>query len=136
MGRKILIIDDEPDIVTYLRMLLEDQGYTVISATDAQAGMEMARKQKPDLICLDIMMPKRSGLSLYKDFKMDEELRTIEIIIVSALAGAAYGFKGAKFRKLVPDKSIPEPAAIFEKPVNVGKFIDYINSLLGEEKST
>ena len=134
MGCKILIIDDEPDIVTYLRMLLEDQGYTVIAAMDAQAGMEMASKEKPDLICLDIMMPKRSGLSLYKDFKKDKELRNIEIVIVSALAGAAYGFKGAKFRKLVPDKTVPEPAAIFEKPVNVARFIDYINSLLSKDK--
>ena len=58
----ILIIDDEPDLVTYYKALFEDHNYKVISATDGERGLELARKQAPNLICLDISMPAPSGV--------------------------------------------------------------------------
>lgn len=125
MGRKILIIDDEPDIRQYLKVLLEDQDFTVMSASDGQEGRELIEKEMPDLVCLDIMMPKKTGVALYQEIKVDPKLKKIPCIIISAYE-SAYTFKGQAFRRLVPDKSIPEPLRFFEKPLNIPLFLEFI----------
>jgi CheY-like chemotaxis protein len=124
--KKVLIIDDEPDIVTYLTLLLENHGYEVVSASDGQRGLEMAKKEDPDLVCLDIMMPKKSGVALYQQIKTDPALNRLPCIIISAYE-SAYSFKGEAFRRLVPDKSIPEPERFFEKPLDISVFLDFID---------
>ena len=123
--RKILIIDDEPDIVFYLKTLLEDLNYFTLSANNASTGFSIAQKELPDLICLDIMMPKKSGITLYKEFKEDEKLKDTPVVIISGVE-SAYSFKGPKFRRLIPDTKIPEPLAFFEKPVNIPAFIELL----------
>lgn len=128
-GRKILIIDDEPDIVIYLKLLLENHGYDVVSAPDGEKGLELARDEAPDLVCLDIMMPRMTGVALYRVMKADPKLKKIPCIIVSAYE-SAYSFKGQAFRRLVQDRSIPEPLRFFEKPVDVPVFLDFIDGLL------
>jgi CheY-like chemotaxis protein len=126
--KKILIIDDEPDIVVYLTTLLEDQNFTVVSASDGQQGLELIRKERPDLVCLDIMMPRKTGVALYQEVKMDPELKTIPCIIISAYE-SAYTFKGQAFRRLVQNRAIPEPLRFFEKPLDIPAFLDFINGL-------
>ena len=116
--KKILIIDDEPNIVFYLKTLLEDHKYAVLTALDSDEGCRLAGEELPDLICLDIMMPRKSGVTLYKEFKKNKKLKHIPVIIISGVENA-YSFKEPKFRQLVPDKRIPEPLAFFEKPVDV-----------------
>ena len=59
--KKVLVIDDEPNVVTYIETLLQDNGYDTVSAPDGEVGLEMAKKERPDLITLDITMPKKSG---------------------------------------------------------------------------
>ena len=127
--KKILIIDDEPDVAFYLKTLLEDHGYATMFAHQADDGLKIAHEEKPDLLCLDIMMPKKSGITLYKEFKENENLRHIPVIIISGVE-SAHSFKGPKFRKLIPDHSIPEPVAFFEKPINIPAFLDLVTTLL------
>ena len=133
MDQKILIIDDEPDIVMYLKILLEDHKYTVVSASDGIQGMDLAKKEIPDLICLDIMMPKKTGVALYQEIKTDPRLKDIPVIIISAYE-SAYTFKGNAFRKLVQDKTIPEPLRFFEKPLDIPVFLGFINDFLKKQK--
>ena len=128
-NKLILIIDDEPDIVTYLRLLLENHGYAVITASDGQEGFDRARSEHPDLICLDIMMPRKTGVALYQEIKTDPGLESIPCIIISAYE-SAYTFKGQAFRRLVQDRSIPEPLKFFEKPIDVPVFLDFIDKIL------
>jgi len=123
--RKILIIDDEPDVALYLQTLLEDHNYKTLTAHNADAGCKVALEESPDLIFLDIMMPKKSGISLYKEFKENETLKDIPVVIISGVE-SAYSFKGPKFRKLIPDSRIPEPAAFFEKPVNAAALMEFL----------
>jgi len=132
-SKKILIIDDEPDIVTYLRLLLENHDYDVSSASDGQEGLELAKAEDPDLVCLDIMMPRMTGVALYKEMKTNPKLKKIPCIIVSAYE-SAYSFKGQAFRRLVQDKSIPEPLRFFEKPIDVPVFLDFVDGLLKKAK--
>ncbi len=128
--KKILIIDDEPNIVFYLKTLLEDHNFSVLTALDPDHGFQTADEKLPDLICLDIMMPRKSGVTLYKELKKDKKLKHIPVIIISGVENA-YSFKEPKFRQLVPDKRIPEPLAFFEKPIEVPSFLKKVTTLLG-----
>ncbi len=127
--KKILIIDDEPNIVFYLKTLLEDHNYSPLIAREADEGWKVAQEESPDLICLDIMMPKKSGITLYKELKMDKELKRIPVIIISGVENA-YSFREPKFRRLVPDKKIPEPSAFFEKPIDVPAFLEFLTKII------
>jgi len=131
--QKILIIDDEPDIVMYLTTLLEDHDYNVVSASDGQKGLELAKTEAPDLVCLDIMMPKKTGVALYQEIKTDPDLKKIPCIIISAYE-SAYSFKGQAFRRLIKDDTIPAPLNFFEKPLDIPVFLGFIDDFLSKAK--
>ncbi len=127
--KKILIVDDEPNIVAYLEMLLKDNGYQTISANTGEQGLETARQEKPDLITLDISMPESSGVRCLKELKTDSELASIPVVVVSGVTGYAgdpYGYM--KF--ISKQASIPEPEAFFPKPIEPKEFLEKIQQLL------
>jgi len=82
--KKILVVDDEINILQTLTDLLSSSGYEVVTAMDGKAGIEMAKKAKPDLVLLDIMMPKVSGIELLKQVKSKTKHAHIPIIVLSA----------------------------------------------------
>jgi len=84
MGKKILIVDDEQDILMILKTRLEGSGYDVIAAANGEEGLSKALGEKPDLIILDLMLPKVDGYWLCNIFKHDKRLPDVPIIIVSA----------------------------------------------------
>jgi CheY-like chemotaxis protein len=126
MARKILIVEDEQDVATYLATVLEANGFAADVADSVEYGLERAQADRPDLICLDIMMPRESGISMYTRLKEDPDLRTIPVVIISG-AGQGDVFD---FRSYVPDESIPEPECYIEKPVTAEQYIDVINRVL------
>ena len=126
LNKKILVIDDEHTIVAYLTTLLEDNGYETCSATEALQGAAMAREERPDLICLDIMMPKRSGISLYQELKQNPVTRDIPVIFISAFNQVRDLREPTVFRKMIQDQTIPMPQACIEKPIVVDDFIQSI----------
>jgi len=125
MSAKILIIDDEPDIVTYLVAVLKSNGYTPSSTTNPNLGLEMAAEIKPDLICLDIMMPEKSGISIYTRLKKDRLLGRIPVLIISGVSRAGE----FDFRSFVSDKSIPPPEGYLEKPIIIDQYLRLIREL-------
>jgi len=129
-GKKILVVDDEPDITTYLQTLLEDNGYLVLKAHSAREAMEIIEKETPDLISLDIMMPKRSGIAFYQDLKINEDTKGIPAIFISAFS-MARDFSGMGFKNLVTDSRVPEPEAYFEKPVDIPRLLKVLEEILG-----
>lgn len=123
-GRKILIVDDEPDVVTYLTTLLEDHGFTTIAAADGRAAFEAAKTQRPDLITLDISMPEESGVKAYRQLQGDPDTKEIPIMIVTGIS--------ADFERFIRSrKQVDPPAAYFEKPIDPVKLIEKIRELLG-----
>ncbi|OQX81165.1 MAG: two-component system response regulator [Candidatus Omnitrophica bacterium 4484_70.1] len=86
MTKKVLIIEDAKHVVMMLESRLRANGYEVISAYDGQQGLERAQKEKPDLIIMDIMLPKLTGDEVCKKLKQNKELATIPIIVLTALA--------------------------------------------------
>jgi DNA-binding response OmpR family regulator len=83
-GKRVLVVEDDPSIAIGLRINLESEGYVVTVAEDGDAGLELARTIDPDLIVLDVMLPKRNGLEVLHDLRA--EGRTMPIIILSAKA--------------------------------------------------
>ena len=84
MQKKILIIEDYKNIVEILTMRLSKMGYTVISAKDGQEGLTLARKEKPDLIVLDVMLPKMNGYKISRLLKFDSKYKDIPIIMLTS----------------------------------------------------
>ncbi len=82
--KRILLVDDEVDFIEVLRIRLEDNNYEVIVAYDGEEGLERAEKEEPDLIILDIMLPKISGFDVCRKLKIDENFKNIPIVMLSA----------------------------------------------------
>ncbi len=84
---RILVVDDELDLVAVLRMGLEIQGFEVIEAMDGEEGLRRARQDRPDLMVLDLMLPKMDGYKVCRALKFDERFRNLPILILSARSG-------------------------------------------------
>lgn len=126
---KILIVDDEPHVVTYLETLLQDNGYETVSASNGRLGMEKVRSETPQLICLDITMPEESGIQFYRDLKETSEFSTIPVVIVTAVTGYGGDPDGLK-KFLSTRKHIPPPEGYFSKPIDKSEFIAGIKQIL------
>ena len=84
MGKKILIVDDEIDLVETIKFRLEAAGYDVVTAYDGQEALKKVRNEKPDLILLDVMMPSVDGYQVCRMLKFDDKYRDIPIIMLTA----------------------------------------------------
>jgi len=82
--KRILLVDDEVDFVEMLRTRLEDNNYEVIVAYDGEEGLERAEKEEPDLIILDVMLPRINGFDICRKLKIDENFKDIPIILLTA----------------------------------------------------
>ena len=127
--KKILVLDDEANVVAYLETLLQDNGYDTVSAGNGSEGMEKARNEKPDLITLDISMPEKSGVRFYRELKEDPELAGIPVVIVTGVTG--YGGKPEDFQKFISSrKHIPPPDGFVAKPIDRDELLKVVTSLL------
>ena len=129
--RTILVVDDEPHVVAYLEMLLQDHGYATVSAADGREGLEKAKSERPDLICLDITMPEESGVRMYRHLKEDPELAAIPVLVVTAVTGL--GGDPEPFRKFLDTrKSVPPPEGFFSKPIEREKFMAKVDEIVNK----
>jgi CheY-like chemotaxis protein len=128
-GKKILIIDDEHSVLTYLETLLQDNGYETVCAENGKTGFEKAMSERPDLVCLDITMPKESGIRFYRNLKDDPELTSTPVIIVTAVTGD--GGDPEPFKKFISTrKQIPAPEGFFSKPIDREEFLGAVARIL------
>lgn len=95
MKKKILIIDDDPNIVDYLVSLFEDNNYATVSARDAQEGLKIAKQEVPDLITLDLEMPGDWGPRFYRKMSLEKNLKNIPVIVISGLSGSEHAIARA-----------------------------------------
>ena len=131
---KIQIIDDESSIVEYLEVLLTDNGYQTVSAADGVQGMEQTKSEMPDLICLDITMPEKSGIRFYRELRDDPELAHIPVVVVTAVTG--YGGNSEQFRHFLDTRrQFPPPEEFIAKPIERDRFLATINRVLSAHAS-
>ena len=130
MSKKIMIIDDEPDTLNYLAIFMERNGYKTITASNGEEGLEKVKKEKVDLICLDIMMPKKSGVGFYRLIKKENDLKDIPIIIITGFTkdiNPKMDFE----RFLSERKSVNKPEGYLEKPVDREELLKIIKENIG-----
>ena len=84
MNQKILVADDEPNIVISLEYLLKREGYTVLIARDGQEAMETIAREQPDLVLLDVMMPKKTGFEVCQSVRANDKLQATKILMLTA----------------------------------------------------
>ena len=130
MAYKVMVIDDEPDVLKYLETVLTDGGYEVETALSGEEGYRRACEWIPDLICLDIMMPKHSGISIYRKLKNDRKTHQIPVIILTGIERE----DGFDFQKWAGDDSLPEPEHFLEKPIKVSGFLKIVGSIVAPGK--
>lgn len=122
---KILVIDDEPDTVEMLRMVLENASYDVVTAYDGQEGIEKAKKEKPDAIILDLMMPRKNGFVTCQELKGDSESTDIPILVLTAISEHFSHTKYAKGMGLTL-----ESEDYIDKPVDPNELLERLAKLL------
>ncbi len=121
--KKVLIVDDEPDMVDFLKTLLTDNGIDTVIATNGREALEMAKKEKPDLITLDISMPEESGSRALRNFQETSETADIPIMIITGIA--------KDFKKFISTRKVVKPPADYlEKPIDSSEFLAKVNVLL------
>jgi two-component system response regulator VicR len=84
--RRVVCIEDEPEIIELITMILETEGFEIIGATAGAEGVALVRSEKPDLVLLDLMMPGMDGWAVYQSIKSDPGLRDIPVIVLTAKA--------------------------------------------------
>ena len=121
MKKRILVIEDEHEIALIIKMRLEINGYEVLQAFDGQDGLNMAKTISPDLILLDLVLPKLGGEEILKELKESEKYKNIPIIVVTGLAQDAFSIK----------ESISKADAYFLKPFDsvelMATIADFLN---------
>ena len=130
MAKRVLVVDDELDMRTFLTTLLETSGYKPLAATDGKEGLVLARQKKPALIILDVMMPKESGINMYRELKNDPDLKDVPVIMLSALSRKTF-FHSQKVLDEYKGEKIPEPLAYIEKPPEPDEILEVIQNALG-----
>src|SRR5687768_9717324 len=120
--RRILVVDDEPAALTLLERRLSMQGYDVATAEDGQVALTEIARQRPDLVVLDIMMPRLSGFDVIRDLRSRTETATLPVVAISA--------HGRGLDKTVPAGDRPD--AFFPKPIDFRELLDEVETLLGD----
>jgi two-component system alkaline phosphatase synthesis response regulator PhoP len=149
MSKTVMIIDDDPNTVKFLSVLLEENGYCTVAAYDGREGMEKLQEQKVDLIILDVMMPKKTGFVLFKQLKKNDDLNDIPVLMLTGVAAELQGMDeeaGDTFErpydslrealrkhvKEMRDEGEVRPEMFVDKPVDPEAFVEKVRSLIGE----
>jgi CheY-like chemotaxis protein len=126
---KILVVDDEPDVIKFLTTLLEDHGYAVCSAEDGVGATERIQKDSPDLICLDLLMPNKSGVKFFHEIRRHSEWKKIPVIMITGWGPPE--FPGIDFKSFIHQRRlISPPEGFLEKPIDSDALLKLIAGIL------
>lgn len=134
MSKIIMIIDDEVDIRTYLQAVLEDNGFRTCTAEEEGNVIDALRRHQPDMVLLDIMMPRRSGIAIYRDLRTTPGIDHIPVALISGMERAA-GFFSGEFKTLIDGVDLKPPDGFVEKPIQIDqllKVVELITAAKGE----
>jgi two-component system phosphate regulon response regulator PhoB len=128
--KKVLVVDDDADVRKLVSKLVERAGYEPIVAKNGVEGMGEVRQDAPDLIILDVLMPKQSGIRMYRELKTEEPFQNIPVIVLSAIAPQSF-FRSQQVLDEFRGQSVPQPEAYIEKPEEPEELVELMKKLLG-----
>ncbi len=130
MSKKVLVVDDDPDVILFNKTVVEEYGYIPIIATNGEEGLEKVKAEKPDLVLLDVLMPRQSGLRLYSELKTNKSFKNVPIIMLSGIAKKTF-LRSQKALTEFGGDQVPEPEIYLEKPVDADELGETIKNILG-----
>ena len=130
MSKKVLVVDDDPDVRLFTVTVLEQHGYTPLEATNGEEGKQMIKEDRPDLVILDVLMPRESGVRLYRELKTDKKLKDLPVLILSGIAEKSF-LRSQKALTEFGGDPVPEPEYYLEKPVEAEELARTIQKILG-----
>ena len=123
-AKTILVVDDDPDAREFLSTVLQDNGFAVTTANDGTEAIAMIEQSPPDLVALDITMPEKSGVAVYRRLKEDDQLKAVPVIVVTGISD--------DFKKFISSRrQVPPPEGYISKPVDHEQFLKMVKGLLG-----
>lgn len=123
-AKTVLVVDDDPDARDYLSTVLQDNGFIATTANDGAEAITAIEHKAPDLVALDITMPEKSGVAVYRRLKEDEQLKSIPVIIVTGIS--------EEFERFISTRrQVPPPEGYISKPVDAEQFVRMVRELIG-----
>lgn len=126
--KKILVVDDELDMRIFLCNLLGNCGFQPIGACDRIEGLQKAKEEKPALIILDVMMPKESGILMYRQLREDKGLKQVPVIMLSTIDKKTFS-RYQKFQCGPQESGVPEPGAYLEMPLETEELVRLVREM-------
>jgi len=122
--KTVLVVDDEPDARDFLTTVLKDNGYATVVAANGAEAVAVLETSRPDLVTLDITMPEKSGVAVYRKLKEDDQLKSIPVIIITGVS--------SEFEKFISTRrQVPPPEGYINKPVDHAQFLKKVAALIG-----
>ena len=122
-ARTILVVDDDPDAREFLTTVLHDGGFNSATAKDGAEALKIIEKVVPALVALDIAMPEKSGVAVYRKLKEDDRLKGVPVIIITGISD--------DFKKFISSRrQVPPPEGYISKPVDHEEFLRMVKKLL------
>ncbi len=148
MAKKVLVIDDDENQVRFLTVALEESGYDALKAYNGKDGLEMIRNERPDLVLLDLMMPKKTGFTLFHQLRKDDEYKDLPVIMLSGVAEVLEDLDSSSddtharpydsLREAMRDKirnmkgdGLLKPEMFIDKPIDPELVVDKVRELIG-----
>lgn len=149
MPKTVLVVDDDDNTRRFLTVALEEHGYEAVTAEDGDDGLKKIQESIPDLILLDVMMPKKTGFSLFKQMRRKEEFKNIPVIMLTGVAGileeedaqaegdtfeSPFDSIREGLRKGIAqmrEEGLVRPEKFIDKPIDPEELIEAVQSLIG-----
>ncbi len=129
MRKKVLTVDDDPDIISFVVTVLEENDYIPLEANNGEEALAKIRQEKPDLVILDVLMPRQSGIKMYRELRTDDSLKNIPVIILSGITRRTF-LRSQEALTEFGGQNVPEPEAYIEKPVAPEELAEIIGKVI------
>jgi len=121
--KTIMVVDDDPDAREFLVTVLTDNGFATVTARDGLEAISLLEQQTPDLVTLDITMPEKSGVAVYRKLREDDRFKGVPVIIITGVSD--------DFKKFISSRrQVPPPDGYISKPVDHEQFVSMVQGLL------
>ncbi|NIP44578.1 MAG: response regulator [candidate division Zixibacteria bacterium] len=149
MAKRVLVVDDDENTRRFLSVALQENGYEPITAEDGRDGLEKIEKEKPDLVILDVMMPKKTGFVLFKQLRRDEKYKDLPVIMLTGVSEVLAGLDEKSedtherpydslreaLRKTIQqmrEEGLVKPDMFVDKPIDPEQVISKVRKLIGD----